>query len=229
MMAAQTAKYGGDCMRRQTLWILVLVLVAIGSPPRAAADDLLDLYLGAAVGESHVRTAQEILGDTGYDYEFNKQHTGWKVAAGIRPISPLGVELEYIDFGNPSGPEVGGFGGLSQAGQKAVALSGVGYIPLPVPFLSLYGKLGVARLHTTTTEDPPVPSTYACPVGATGCARTDIAFNPNSYGSASTTNAAYGLGVQAKFGPVAVRAEFERLSGAGNSPSLGSLGVSWTF
>jgi hypothetical protein len=24
------------------------------------------------------------------------------IVAGIRPISPLGVELEYIDFGNPS-------------------------------------------------------------------------------------------------------------------------------
>jgi len=204
------------------------MLGVVGWSTRAVADDLLGLYLGAAVGESHVRTAQEILGDTGYDYEFNKQHTGWKVAAGIRPISPLGVELEYIDFGNPSGPEVGGFGGLSQAGQKAVALSGVGYIPLPVPFLSLYGKLGVARLHTTTTEDPPVPSTLACSV-LNNCARTQISFIPNSYGSASTMNAAYGVGEHAKFGPVAIGAEFERLSGAGNSPSLGSLGVTFTF
>jgi len=216
-------------MQRTSSWILVLVLGVVGWSTRAAADDLLGWYLGAAVGESHVRTAQEILGDTGYDYEFNKQHTGWKVAAGIRPISPLGVELEYIDFGNPSGPEVGGFGGLSQAGQKAVALSGVGYIPLPLPFLSLYGKLGVARLHTTTTENPPVPATPTCPIAPGSCARTDIAFNPNTYGSASTTNAAYGLGAQAKFGPIAVRAEFERLSGAGDSPSLGSLGVTWTF
>jgi len=216
-------------MQRTSSWILILVLGVVGWSTRAVAQDLLGLYLGAAVGESHVRTAQEILGDTGYDYEFNKQHTGWKLAAGIRPISPLGVELEYIDFGNPSGPEVGGFGGLSQAGQKAVALSGVGYIPLPVPFLSIYGKLGVAHLHTTTTENPPVPASLTCPIAPGSCARTDIAFNPNTYGSASTTNAAYGLGAQAKFGPIAVRAEFERLSGAGDSPSLGSLGVSWTF
>src|ERR1700720_4096979 len=89
-------------MKGTSFSILMLALGATGASTRVPADDLLGFYVGAAVGESHVRTAKEIVGDTGYDYQFAGQHSAWKVAAGIRPILPLGVELEYIDFGNPS-------------------------------------------------------------------------------------------------------------------------------
>ncbi len=119
------------------------------------ADSLLGLYFGAAIGESHVRTAKEINGDTNYESEFDQAHSAWKVTAGIRPISPLGVELEYIDFGNPSSSTNSGFGEISRADAKALALFGVGYLPLPAPFLTVYGKFGISRLHTTATEVPP--------------------------------------------------------------------------
>src|SRR6202161_3309388 len=99
--------------------ILLLALGATGASNLILADDLLGFYVGAAIGESHVRTAKEIVGDNGYDYEFDGQHSAWKVTAGVRPISPLGVELEYIDFGNPSaGLSNAGFGGLSKADQR---------------------------------------------------------------------------------------------------------------
>jgi opacity protein-like surface antigen len=208
-------------MKGTSFRILLLVLGATGASNRVLADDLLGFYVGAAIGESHVRTAKEIVGDTGYDYHFDGQHSAWKATAGIRPISPLGVELEYIDFGNPSaGLSSSGLGGLSKADQKAVTLFGLGYLPLPLPFLDVYGKQGIARLHTTTTEISPIPF---CPVGFTSCSPTT--FNISD----SSTNFAYGAGVQGKVGSLAIRAEYERISASGGNPDIFSLGVTWTF
>jgi hypothetical protein len=208
-------------MKGTSFGILLLASGAACASTRVLADDLLGFYVGAAVGESHVRTAKEILGDTDYDYEFDGQHSAWKATAGIRPITPLGVELQYIDFGNPSaGLTDAAFGGLSKADQKAVTLFGLGYLPLPVPFLDVYGKLGIVRLHTTTTEVSPAPF---CPAGFTSCRAT--AFNISD----SSTNLAYGAGVQSKIGSLAIRAEYERISASGGNPDLISLGVTWTF
>jgi len=208
-------------MKRTSFGILLLAFGAACASTRVLADDLLGFYVGAAVGESHVRTAKEILGDTDYDYEFDGQHSAWKVTAGIRPISPLGVELQYIDFGNPSaGLTDAVFGGISKADQQAVTLFGLGYLPLPVPFLDVYGKMGIARLHTTTNEVSPIPF---CPAGFTSCRATAFSI------SDSSTNFAYGAGVQSKIGSLAIRAEYERISASGGNPDLISLGVTWTF
>ncbi len=195
------------------------------------ADSLLGLYFGAAIGESHVRTAKEINGDTNYESEFDQAHSAWKVTAGIRPISPLGVELEYIDFGNPSSSTNSGFGEISRADAKALALFGVGYLPLPAPFLTVYGKFGISRLHTTATEVPPTPFGGGAACGA----GTGIPCGPTSYSVSDfrisdwTTNFAYGVGIQGKFGVVAIRVEYERIGASGDSPSLASLGLTWTF
>jgi hypothetical protein len=200
---------------------LLFALGAACASTRVLADDLLGFYAGAAVGESHVRTGKNIIGDTDYEYPFDAQHSAWKVTAGIRPISPLGVELEYIDFGNPSsGLSNAAFGGLSKADQKAVSLFGLGYLPLSVPFLDVYGKLGIARLHTTATEVSPIPF---CPAGFTSC-------GPSTFNiSDSSTNFAYGVGLQGKIGSLAIRAEYERISASGGNPDIFSLGVTWTF
>jgi opacity protein-like surface antigen len=207
-------------LKRTLVGMLLPSLGSLGASTPLLANDLLGLYVGAAVGESHVRADQEILGDTDYVYDFDKQHFAWKVMAGIRPISPLGVELDYIDFGNPSGNSTAGFGGLSQADAKAEALFGLGYLPLPVPFLDVYGKLGIARSHMTVTEFPPVPS---CPAGSTPC-------HANTFNiSASSTNLAYGVGVQGKLGSLAIRAEYERISVSGGNPDILSVGVTWNF
>src|ERR1700684_829389 len=127
-------------MKGTSFGIFLLAFGATCASTRVLADDLPGFYVGAAIGESHVSTVKEIVGDNGYDYEFDGQHSAWKVTAGVRPISPLGVELEYIDFGNPSaGLSNAGFGGLSKADQRAVTLFGLGYLPIPVPFLDVYG------------------------------------------------------------------------------------------
>jgi opacity protein-like surface antigen len=192
------------------------------------ADDLAGFYVGAGVGEAHVRTTQEINGDTAYRYAFDAQHSAWQVMAGVRPISPLGVELGYVDFGNPSaGLSNSGFGGVSRAGAKAFTLFGLGYLPLPVPFLDVYGKAGIARLHSTSIDAAPVPLSLPlplCPLGGGSCGQV-----PSYSVSDWSTHFALGAGVQGKAGPIAIRAEYELITVSGGGPDMVSLGITWTF
>jgi opacity protein-like surface antigen len=207
-------------MKSSVAGILLLALGLTCASTRVVAEDP-GFYVGAAVGESHVRSQKEIIGDTDYDYDFDGQHSAWKVNAGIRPIAPLGVEMEYIDFGNPSGGSaISVLGGLTQASAKAFTLFGLGYLPLPVPFLDIYGKVGIARLHTTTTEVSPAP---VCPVGFGSCGPST--FNISDW----STDFAYGAGVQGRIGALAIRAEYERIGASSGNPDLVSLGVTWTF
>jgi len=200
--------------------MLLLSTGATGATTQALGDDLLGVYVGAAVGQAHVRTTRDIVGYTDNDYEFDQQHTAWKALVGIRPISLLGAELSYVDFGDASGGSYPGItGSLNQASAKGVTLFGLAYLPLPIPLLDLYGKLGVARLHTTATEQSASP---ACPVGPGICTAP-----PPFITSEWTTKLAYGAGAQAKFKALAVRLEYERISGS--NPDLLSLGVTWTF
>jgi len=204
---------------------LVIAFGAYGTSTAAFADNPWDIYIGAGAGESHVGTGTEVIDPYGNydgpDYRFDGHHSAWKAIAGIRPILPLGVELEYIDFGNPrTGVTNTGLGALTGAEAKAVTLFGLGYLPLPVPFLDVYGKLGLARLDTTLTEISPVPF---CPVLVTPCVQT------TSSQSEWSTNLAYGAGVQGKIGSLGVRAEYERISASDRTPDIVSLSVTWTF
>ena len=87
----------------------------------------------------------------------------WKVIAGIRPISIIGVELEYIDFGHPSNPYDPNNSNVTgcDSHPRAAVLFAVGYLPLPIPFIDIFAKAGVARLQTDVTT-----TTSSCPAGA---------------------------------------------------------------
>ena len=77
--------------------LLVGATVAPLAP--ANADDLISFYAGSAVGQAGVAADAENfqVGD------FRANHSAYKLMAGIRPISPFGVEMSYFDFGYPGG------------------------------------------------------------------------------------------------------------------------------
>jgi opacity protein-like surface antigen len=197
-------------VKRTLISILSVVLGTTCAVSRAVADDLLGLYVGAAFG------------DTDYSSLLAGHHIAWDVATGIRPFQPFGLELQYIDFGklHAGSGSIGGLGGITEVDAKAGTLSALGYLPLPVPFLDVYGRVGVARLHEATSEIGPVPF---CPVG----------FGPCGPGTSNisnwSTHFAYGAGVQGRIGSLAIRADYERLSASGENPSIASLGVIWTL
>jgi opacity protein-like surface antigen len=195
---------------------LLLVLGTTCASMSAYAANPLGFYVGAGVGESEIRSDGSFLGA---DYGYSEHATGWKAIAGIRPISPIGVELEYIDFGNASAGANPYFQS-SNVEAKATALFGVGYLPLPVPFLDIYGKVGVARLQSDTTG-----LRNGCFPGSPYCSGFEAPFRQDF----SSTNFAYGAGVQTKFLGLAVRAEYERISASTGNPDLLSLSATWTF
>jgi opacity protein-like surface antigen len=180
-----------------------------------AADDPLGFYLGGSIGESHVRLDQPV-SDTANS--FNENHDGWKAMIGFRPISVVGAELEYIDFGKPRTTTTSDTGTtMTEAQSKAAALFGMVYLPLPVPFLDVFGKAGYARLQTTGDVVG-----VQCVTGAPGCG-TLFALDRTD------TRIAYGAGAQVKFANMAVRAEYERISASTGDPDMLSLGLTWGF
>jgi OmpA-like transmembrane domain len=178
-------------------WLGALALVSVA--PAVWADPL-DFYVGAGVGESTLQS-----NNAPFIPNSVEQHpTGWKVFAGWRPIGILGAEVEYADLGSKSGSS----GGYPQhASGDAVAAYAVGYLPIPLPILDVYGKVGVASVHTSLSFNGPVP------VGASG----------------SSTVVAYAAGVQLKFGAPAVRLEYQGFNTSGGDQSLFTLDFAWNF
>ena len=189
----------------------VLALGGICVP--AFADNILGFNVGASVGESDIHTPGDPFG---YPGDFDEHHDAWKVSVGIRPISPVGADLEYIDFGHPSHFYNGSYDS-EDVHSTATALLGIAYLPLPLPFLDVYGKAGVARLQSNTNAS-----------GGTYC--NVLCFPSFSYRQDQTnTDFAFGAGVQTKIMGLAVRAEYERINASGLDPELYSVGVTWTF
>jgi opacity protein-like surface antigen len=196
---------------------------------QASAADPLGLYVGGAVGHSTVRADQVVFVERYYGtalngpVSFSKSTTGWKVVAGLRPISLMGAEFAYIDFGNPTvshTPRGAGLGYHADMRAKATAAFDVLYAPIPVPLLDVYVKAGLARLQTTVNATalvgcfPPL----ACAV-----------YGGEFHRDRTETGFAYGAGVQVKVSALGIRAEYERISASGGDPDLLSLGIIWTF
>ena len=96
--------------------------------------------------------------------------------------------------------------GVSCDDAEAYAAYAVGLLPLP--FVDLYAKAGVARWETDVRTTGLLPAS-----------RDD-----------SGTEFAWGAGVQARLGSLAARLEYERFDVAGtDGAKLLSLGLTWTF
>lgn len=190
------------------VWI-VSICVLLMPYDKLMAGDLLGLYAGAAVGESRVA-----LNSDGIALEnFAESHSAFQLTAGVRPISSLGAEIDYIDFGHPSGTLDAA---PANATLKGAALFGVLYLPVQV--IDLYAKAGLARLQSTLNGQPAIGVALCLPCGPElfQLNRTDTHF-------------AAGAGAQYKLGAFALRAEYEYFNAGGVNPALVSLGITWTF
>jgi len=179
------------------------------------------------VGEATLRSGnvpylQALLGTT--PAAFSAHDTGWKAMIGVRPISLVGAELEYIDFGRVHGSIPGTLliGNVQgDLHSDATALLGVAHVPLPVPLLDVYAKAGIARYQTSDTFSS----------GALSC-RQPLAciIGPVSY-SLDRTDArlAYGAGTAVNISAFAIRVEYERIAANGADPDLLSIGLTWSF
>jgi hypothetical protein len=207
-------------MKRISGTLLAALTVGAGASSTAAlADNPVGFYLGAGAGYSTIRSDDPAYGLPGY---YNDHQTAWKVIAGVRPIPLIGVEGEYIDFGQPDTHhdhfDTNYYG--TDSHPRAGMLFAVGYLPLPVPFFDVFGKAGVARLQTDVTT---VVTTCAPPL-------TCVPQTTTSYRHNETDNRfAYGVGLQSKAWGVAFRAEYERISSQFGDPDALTVSATWTF
>jgi opacity protein-like surface antigen len=211
--------------RFSTVLGAILAVAACGASTAARADNTwnvpnpLGFYVGAGVGESTIRSDDSAYGLPGY---YNDHETAWKGIVGFRPIGPVGVEAEWIDFGQPDhhrnyDPNYSGF----DSHPRAAVLYGLGYLPIPLPYLDIYAKAGVARLETTLNAFTSVP----CTGGANGTCY-QLAGSSNSW----QTKFAYGAGVSSRL-PLGftVRAEYERISSPYGDPDAFTVSALWRF
>ena len=195
----------------------------VAASASASEANLLGFYAGAGVGESTVRSDYGF--DPDYPLESHPHHTAWKVVAGIRPIPFVGAEAEYIDFGHPSSADsyfehLNSSDFNADSHPKATVLSAVGYIPLP--YLDIFGKVGVARLETNLNSYTASSCTDVDP--ASSCA--GVLTRQDAW----QTKIAYGAGVQAHFfSALAVRGEYERISSTYGDPDAFMVSATWTF
>lgn len=179
--------------------------VAIQSMVPAQADEVLGVYVGGAIGQSEVQVDS---------VSFNGHDAGWKALIGVRAVDVFGGEAEYVDLGRPHGTIAAG---NVQATATGPAVFGVAYLPLPLPYLDLYAKAGLANIQekATVTLGSGV-GTCAQGVSCAGFSRSESQF-------------AWGAGSQIKSGSMAVRAEFEQFRLSGGNVSFATIGFYWTF
>jgi len=165
--------------------ILLVTVLALGAGAAEADDGLL--YVGAGLSKDKVQGITH----TGVPFA-DIDKTSWKVLAGFRPIKLFAVEADYLDLGNRTNTFISGASTHSDA--KAYAGYAVGFLPLPLPFLDVFGKAGVSRWKLN------------------GSASSAGTLPPSSFFAVSDqgTEFAWGAGAQAHIGNIGGRLEYER-------------------
>jgi Outer membrane protein beta-barrel domain len=175
---------------------LILITVLTVGTTAARADNGF-FYVGAGV----VRNSLTGITDLGGLPDL--KNTSWKAFGGVRPLNWLAAEADYIDLGSGSGTATTNFGEVSShTDGKAFAAFAVGFLPIPLPVIDVYGKAGLARWKLNG--------------------------NVGSLGSLSTngTEFAWGIGVQAHISMIGARLEYENFNVPNTSgASVASLSV----
>ena len=166
---------------------VALLALAVGAGAAHADNGLL--YVGAGISNDNLKDITAT--------NSSLSSTNWKVWAGVRPVSLFAVEADYIDLGSQSVTSQFVSGTTStHVNYKAFTGYAVGYVPIPLPYLDVFGKVGLARWT------------------ASGGATTVIGPNPPGFFSLSDngTQFAWGAGGQLHIGNFGARLEYENFS-----------------
>jgi opacity protein-like surface antigen len=182
--------------------LLVLTLLMLGATAARAENGLFYLGVGAARHSvsDFTNGAPEL------------RDTSWKAYAGVRPLNWLAVEADYIDLGSAISPlNAGPFGGTGSASISGYTWGAyaVGFLPIPLPTVDIFGKAGVALSR--------FDSWIYVPGAGHG-------------GASNGTGFAWGAGVQAHIKIVGARLEYEDLKIPNSSGAkVASLSVFLNF
>jgi Outer membrane protein beta-barrel domain len=155
---------------------LLLALVLAFAAGAAYADNGL-FYIGAGLTNDNLRDISAT--------NSNLNSTDWKIWAGVRPISLFAVEADYMDLGSQDVAS-------THLAYKAFAGYAVGYLPIPLPYLDVFGKVGLARWTQSGSS------------GVPGGGFLSLSDNGTEF--------AWGVGGQVHVGNFGGRLEFENFS-----------------
>ena len=189
-------------MRRFGLSVALTGLLALIALPAVAADN--GFYLGASVGQTQLEIDE--LGEDVNSADFSGDDMAYKVFAGIRFLTFLGVEGSYRDLGEPE-DEVSELEGTVTADLTAYDVAAVGYLPLGIA--DIFAKAGMTSWDADLTLD----------AGAVSQSLSDDGEDPF-----------YGLGFQLRFKSFTARAEVEYFDIEGiDGLYMYSIGGAFTF
>jgi opacity protein-like surface antigen len=185
---------------------LLLLLALLGFAGLSQAADN-GIYLGVGAVQSEYNLDNPLDADP-----FDDKDNGYKLIAGWRPLDSFGVEANYIDHGEATVPS--GVACIQLVGvpcpdttsleAKTVSVFAVGYLDFPL--IDLFAKAGA----TSWEFDGSTPSF------------PDFDFDE------SDVDFAWGVGVQARFGSLGARLEYERFSII-EDEELGTISLSLTY
>jgi hypothetical protein len=180
----------------------VLLVIALALGASAARADNGSFYLGAAISKDKLSD----IANQGTNFA-DIDGTSWKAFGGLRPIKVFAVEADYLDLGSGdfSSTSVCPVTGCPSSHSHARAFAGyaVGFLPIPVPFLDVFGKAGLARWRLNGSSVGPITSF-----------------------STDGTEFAWGAGTQLHVGNFGARLEYERFNiPSTNGANVVSLGL----
>ncbi|MBV8143644.1 MAG: outer membrane beta-barrel protein [Gammaproteobacteria bacterium] len=162
--------------------IIMLLVLAFAAGAAHAENGFF--YIGAGVVRNSLSDITSIGGLP------DLKNTSWKAYAGVRPIDWLAAEADYIDLGSNSGTNSTGSSGTTNG--SAFAAYAVGFLPIPLPIVDVFGKAGLARWKYDGSLAPP---------GGLAAAF-----------STKGTDFAWGIGVQAHISMLGARLEYENFN-----------------
>jgi hypothetical protein len=197
--------HGDGTVNRAAFLLTLIVGMATATAAEASDTSPIGVYIGGSIGQS-----RDVLSRYSLD---SVKGNGWEATLGVRPSSYFGAEVEYLHFGS----RTVNFGGnvRDYARATAPALFAVGYLPVPVSFLDIFAKAGLARTHTTASGAAPCSPAFLCIVTVSEN-RTESDF-------------AFGVGAQVNIRTLSLRVAYESINTSVGRPNLLSLGAIWTF
>jgi len=185
--------------------ITLLGLCCVASLAQAADNGV---YIGGGVAQSDYG-----LDNPGGAQPFDDETDGYKIIVGFRPLDSFGIEANYVDHGDatvPSGIVCLQFIAVpcpdrTNLTAKTASAFAVGYLDLPL--VDLFVKAGV---NTWQFDGHSTPAFSGFRINEDG------------------TEFAWGAGVQARFGSIGARLEYERFNII-EDESLGTISLSLTY
>ena len=162
---------------------LLVVITTIVASASAHADS--GVYVGTGLTEGRASNVYGLNAGCSGCPVWSLNATSWEAMLGWRPFQALAVEAKYESLGTSSTQLSHGDAFFDA---KAAGVYAMGYIPLPLPVLELYGKAGLVHAELDGHS---------------------YTFAPRSN---SATEFAAGAGVQAHLLRVSFRLEVERFN-----------------